>query len=64
MRRLGKVFHSDGKSVIVAMDHGMGMPVNPALDHIGDVLRSVVKGGADAILTTFGIAEKFIVAHC
>ena len=59
MRRLGKVFHSDGKSVIVAMDHGMGMPVNPALDHIGDVLRAVVKGGADAILTTFGIAEKY-----
>ena len=32
MKRLNRIFRADGRSVIVAMDHGMGMRVNPALD--------------------------------
>lgn len=59
MRRLSRLFGSDGKTVVVAMDHGMGLPVNPALDKTGEVLEAVVKGGADAVLTTYGIATRY-----
>lgn len=59
MRRLSRLFQPDGKTVIVAMDHGMGLPVNPALDRTGEILEAVVAGGADAILTTFGIANRY-----
>ncbi len=59
MRRLNRIFQQDGKTVIVAMDHGMGLPVNPTLDDTGAVIRAIVKGGADAILTTYGVAKRF-----
>ena len=59
MRRLSKLFREDGNMVVVAMDHGLGLNVNPALDDIGAKLRAIVKGGADAILTTYGIARKY-----
>lgn len=59
MRRLANIFKSDGKTVIVAMDHGMGLSVNPALDNTGEILEAIVAGGADAILTTYGIATRY-----
>ena len=36
MRRLSKLFREDGNMVVVAMDHGLGMSVNPALDDVGE----------------------------
>lgn len=59
LRRLSRIFKDDGKTVIVAMDHGVGLPVNPALDDMEGKIRAVIKGGADAILTTYGVALKF-----
>jgi class I fructose-bisphosphate aldolase len=59
MRRLSHIFKSDEKTVVVAMDHGMGLSVNPALDNTGDVLRAIVRGGADAVLTSYGIARRY-----
>ncbi|MEA4812047.1 MAG: hypothetical protein VB108_05725 [Anaerolineaceae bacterium] len=59
MKRLSRIFQPDKKTVIVAMDHGMGLSVNPALNETGKVLEKIVKGGADAILTTVGIAKTF-----
>ncbi|MDR3174416.1 MAG: fructose-bisphosphate aldolase [Treponema sp.] len=59
MRRLSRIFKSDGKTVVVAMDHGMGLSVNPALDNTGEVLKAIVRGGADAVLTSYGIARRY-----
>lgn len=59
MRRLGRLFGTDRRTVVVAIDHGMGLSVNPALDDTGAVLRAVVRGGADAVLTTYGIAQRY-----
>ncbi|MEW6623040.1 MAG: fructose-bisphosphate aldolase [Bacillota bacterium] len=59
MRRLKRIFRKDGKSVIVAMDHGMGLNVLPELNDTGEVLKKIVDAGADAVLTTFGIAKKY-----
>ena len=59
MRKLSRIFAADGKTVVVAMDHGLGLPVNPALDNTGEVLAGIVRGGADAVLTSYGIALEY-----
>ncbi|MFP4268439.1 MAG: class I fructose-bisphosphate aldolase [Spirochaetaceae bacterium] len=59
MRRLERLFGPDGKVVIVAVDHGLGLDVVPALNDTAAVLRKIDEGGADAILTSFGIAQKY-----
>jgi class I fructose-bisphosphate aldolase len=59
MRRLERIFRKDGKTVIVAIDHGMALSVNPALDNIELVLRQVIEGGADALLLPYGLACKY-----
>ncbi|MDA8264594.1 MAG: hypothetical protein M0T79_04455 [Actinomycetota bacterium] len=53
---MGRVFGSDGKAVIVAMDGARGGPA-PGLDDPREAVRRVVAGGADAIMTTFGMAR-------
>jgi class I fructose-bisphosphate aldolase len=59
MRRLKGLFGQDGKIVIIAADHGLGLDVLPAMADTGSVLGKIADGGADAILTSFGIARKF-----
>lgn len=59
MRRLNKILKKDGKSVIIAMDHGLAVDVASSLIDIEDKIEKVIKGGADAILTTFGIAKRY-----
>jgi len=57
--RMGRIFGSDGRTVIVAMDHGMPRGSAPGLEHPGELIAKVVEGGADAILTTPGIITHF-----
>jgi DhnA family fructose-bisphosphate aldolase class Ia len=60
--RMRRIFGSDGKTLIVAMDHAGYMgPVAGLADPIPTV-RSVVAGGADAVMTTFGSAKRVIEA--
>ena len=59
MRRFERLFCSDGKIVIVALDHGLGLPVLPALNNTGELLKKVADGGADAVLTSFGVAQRY-----
>jgi DhnA family fructose-bisphosphate aldolase class Ia len=58
-RRLRRVFGSDDKTVIVAMDHGnyLDKPMSGASDP-GTLIREVLAAGADTILTTFGTAMR------
>lgn len=58
-RRLNNIFHKDGRSVVLAMDHGNGLNVLPELNNTGEILDKCVEGGIDAILTTYGIATTF-----
>jgi DhnA family fructose-bisphosphate aldolase class Ia len=58
-RRMRRIFQSDGKTFIVAMDHAGAMGVLPGLENPGKVLELVLAGGADAILTTYGVATRF-----
>lgn len=57
--RTRRIFAADGRTVIVAMDHTAYFGPMAGLERPGEVLRSVVEAGADAILTTPGIATRF-----
>lgn len=58
-KRLNNIFRKTGRTLIVAMDHGSGMNVLPELANPAEKIERVVAGGADVIMTTFGIASKF-----
>ncbi|MCS6804717.1 MAG: fructose-bisphosphate aldolase [Acidobacteriota bacterium] len=58
-RRMYRLFGEDGRSLVVAMDHGGGLNVYPSLSDPGQVIAAVVAGGADAVLTTPGILKHF-----
>ena len=58
-RRLRRIFSTDDKTIIVAMDHGnyLDRPMAGVSDP-GRVIRETLAAGADAILTTFGTALR------
>ena len=58
-RRMRRIFQSDGKAFVVAMDHAGAMGVLPGLENPAQTLELVLAGGADAILTTYGVATRF-----
>jgi DhnA family fructose-bisphosphate aldolase class Ia len=58
-RRLYRIFAPDGKALVVAMD-GARRGIAPGLDDPVLAVRRVVEGGADAILTTPGMAKATI----
>lgn len=58
--RMNRIFGPDGRSVVVAMDHGLpGMHPLGHLRDPGALIDAIVEGGATAILTTPGIAKAF-----
>lgn len=59
IRRLNRIFRSDGRTLIVAFDHAMIDGPVKGMEQPAQTLAQVVEGGADAILTTFGIATRF-----
>jgi len=58
-RRLKHIFRPDGRAFIVAFDHGMIDGPAQGIEQPGELLRQIAAGGADAILTTYGTAQKF-----
>lgn len=55
-RRLYNLFAADGKTLIVAMDHGTGAAVLPDLKDPANIIDQCVEGGADGFLVSPGIA--------
>jgi class I fructose-bisphosphate aldolase/fructose-bisphosphate aldolase/2-amino-3,7-dideoxy-D-threo-hept-6-ulosonate synthase len=55
-RRMYRIFAPDGKALVVAMDGARNGPAKGLHDPVKAVSQ-VVAGGADAILTTFGMAR-------
>lgn len=62
---LGRLFHmkrmfrNDNRCFVVAMDHGQVMGPLPGIVDPGPTIRAVIRGGADAVMTTIGIAERY-----
>ena len=58
--RLSSIFRADGRSVIVAIDHGGIAGPIPGIVKPAALMRSCVAGGADAVLTTRGFIRASI----
>jgi DhnA family fructose-bisphosphate aldolase class Ia len=59
IRRLNRIFNEDGRALIVAMDHGLMDGPCKGLENPGETIKKIVKGGADAILTSYGVSTHF-----
>src|ERR671916_53829 len=53
------ILASDGKALIVAMDHARAYGAIEGLEDPGAVIEASVDGGADAVMTTFGVAKRY-----
>src|SRR5437879_9350464 len=56
-RRFHRLFGADGRSVVIAMDHGTTDGAVAGFEYPGKVLETVIAGGPDAILTRIGIVR-------
>lgn len=56
---MGRLFDTDGRIVILAIDHAAFMGPMPGLERPGDLITTASQAGVDAVLTTFGVASKF-----
>jgi DhnA family fructose-bisphosphate aldolase class Ia len=59
VRRLGHIFRSDGRALIVATEHAAIFGPIAGLERPGDTIEKVIAGGVDAVMTSFGIAHHF-----
>ncbi|NLW53657.1 MAG: aldolase [Clostridiaceae bacterium] len=57
--RMNHIFQPDGRSLILAMDHGGNFNVLPALKNPEKIIRQCAAAGADAFLATVGMLDKF-----
>ena len=53
------ILASDGRALIVAMDHARTHGAIEGLEDPGAVIEAAVDGGADAVMTTFGVAKRY-----
>jgi DhnA family fructose-bisphosphate aldolase class Ia len=58
-RRLGRIFRPSGRALIVAMDHGLLDGPCPGLEDPAETIAKIAAGGADAVLTSYGVARRF-----
>ncbi len=59
-RRWNNIFKKDNRSFVLAMDHAELMDVSQhGLQNPAHVISEALNGGADAILTTYGVAQNF-----
>lgn len=58
-RRTERIFAPDGRSVVVAFDHGYDGANHAAMAHPGQALGEFVAAGADAVLITPGLARRY-----
>jgi class I fructose-bisphosphate aldolase/fructose-bisphosphate aldolase/2-amino-3,7-dideoxy-D-threo-hept-6-ulosonate synthase len=57
-RRLSRIFARDGKTLVLAYDHGAGGANFAGMADQAKTIRECVAAGADAILTTVGVARN------
>ncbi len=57
--RWNRIFRADGRSLVFAMDHAAIFGVMEGLERPGEVIAQVRAGGADAILTSYGVCTRF-----
>lgn len=58
-RRLNRIFRPNGRALIVAFDHGMIDGPAKGMEQPAATIEKIVAGGADAMLTSYGMATRF-----
>lgn len=58
-QRMNHIIQPDGKTFIMAMDHGANFNVLPAMRDPKTLIRDIAFAGADAFLSTVGMVDKF-----
>ena len=58
-RRVARIFAEDGRGLVVAFDHGLGGANHGGMAQPGRTLDELIAGGADAMLTTVGLAHRY-----
>lgn len=58
-KRTHNIFARDGKTMILAFDHGTVMDIRSAAPDPGTILRDALDAGVDTVLTTAGIASAY-----
>ena len=54
---MGNITRKDGRTLVIAMDHGGG-GTTLGIEDIEDVVEKVIEGGADSILANLGFARR------
>lgn len=57
--RLSRFLRKDGRTLVVAMDHGMG-GMTEGIEDIVDTVQRMYEGGADAVMVNFGAVKKIV----
>jgi class I fructose-bisphosphate aldolase/fructose-bisphosphate aldolase/2-amino-3,7-dideoxy-D-threo-hept-6-ulosonate synthase len=58
-RRLNRIFQPDGRTLIVACDHGMISGPDRGIENMEQTLAQVIAGGVDAVMASYGTATRF-----
>ncbi len=58
-RRTARISAADGRTVVLAFDHGLGGARHSGMQFPGSTLRDCISAGADAVLTTPGLAKQY-----
>ena len=59
MNAIHRVMPSDGRALVVAMDHAQTHGMIEGLEDPGAVIDKVIDAGADAIMTSFGVVKRY-----
>src|SRR5437879_12090406 len=57
-RRIGRIFRSDGRAVIVPMDHAVAVVSIEGVSDMTSTMGELVKSQADAVLVYIGVARS------
>ena len=58
-RRTARIAAGDGRTVVLAFDHGLGGARHAGMQYPGQTLTDCIIAGADAVLTTPGLARQY-----
>lgn len=57
--RMGKIFREDGRTIIVALDHGVEEGPMPGIERPLKTIKKIVEGRPDALMTNLGVINRF-----
>ena len=57
--RMNRIFKEDGRAVMVAINHGLGMGPIQGIEHMGEILDKIIPENPDSLTIHKGNAIRF-----